>query len=426
MTTSSMRRPISASVAVICLLAAGCGTRPGAAADPVSHTTVFVGGRVQAAPDAAVIPDGVVVFQDGLITAVGARDDVAVPQAAEVIDCAGATVTAGFWNSHVHFIQPVWSGAEAAPAARLTEALRAMLTSHGVVRVLDTGSDLRNTVALRRRIESGELPGPLITLAGGGFVPVGGSPYYILPARLPELTSAAATVSMVNTVADAGAEGVKLFTGSWATRSSIVVMPLELVQAAVQAAHTRGKFVIAHPSNSAGARVAIEGGVDILAHTFPSEIDRLPWDRTLPKMMRERGMALIPTLKLWPYELKKVDVPPAVVGIVLGNGQAQLRAFADLGGQVLFGTDVGYMTEYDPTDEFVYMQGAGLSYASILASLTTAPAERFGAAAKAGRLARGMDADIVVLDGDPTQDIRALGRVRYTVRSGRIIYRRTS
>jgi imidazolonepropionase-like amidohydrolase len=137
-------------------------------------------------------------------------------------------------------------------------------------------------------------------------------------------------------------------------------------------------------------------------------------------------MALIPTLKLWPYELKKVDVPPAVVGIVLGNGQAQVRAFADLGGQVLFGTDVGYMTEYDPTDEFVYMQGAGLSYASILASLTTAPAERFGAAAKAGRLARGMDADIVVLDGDPTQDIRALGRVRYTVRSGRIIYRRTS
>ena len=409
---------------MLCLLAAGCGTRPGAVADPASRATAFVGGRVQAAPDAAVIPDGVVLLQDGVITAVGAQGDVAVPQGAEVIDCAGATVTAGFWNSHVHFTQPVWSGADAAPADRLTAALRAMLTTYGVVRVLDTGSDPRNTVALRRRIESGELPGPLIALARGGFVPVGGSPYYILPARLPELTSAPVTVSMVNRVADAGAEGIKLFTGSWATRSSIVVMPLELVQAAAQAAHARGMFVIAHPSNSAGARAAIEGGVDILAHTFPSELDRRPWDRALPQMMRERGMALIPTLKLFPYELKKVDVPPAVAGIVLGNGQAQLRAFKDLGGQVLFGTDVGYMTEYDPTDEYVYMQGAGLSYASILASLTTAPAERFGAAAKAGRLARGMAADVVVLEGDPAQDIRALGRVRYTVRNGRIIYRR--
>ena len=424
--TSRTRRPISACVVVLCALAAGCGTRPGAAADPASRVTAFVGGRVQAAPDAAVIPDGVVMLQDGVITAIGARSDVAVPQGAEMIDCAGATVTAGFWNSHVHFTQPVWAGADAAPADRLAEALRAMLTSHGVVRVLDTGSDLRNTVALRRRIESGELPGPLIALASGGFVPVCGSPYYVLPARLPELTSVPATVSMVNQVAAAGAEGVKLFTGSWATRSSIVVMPLELVQAAVQAAHARGKFVIAHPSNSAGARVAIEGGVDILAHTFPSEIDRRPWDRALPQMMRERGMAMIPTLKLFPYELKKVDVPPAVVGIVLGNGQAQLRAFKDLGGQVLFGTDVGYMTDYDPTDEYVHMRGAGLSYASILAALTTAPAERFGAAATAGRLARGMAADVVVLDGDPAQDIRALGRVRYTVRGGRIIYRKAS
>ena len=168
---------------------------------------------------------------------------------------------------------------------------------------------------------------------------------------------------------------MKLFTGSWASRTSIVVMPLEVVRAAVDAAHRRGRFVIAHPSNSAGARAAIEGGVDILAHTFPTELDRRPWDRALPGMMRERGMALVPTLKLFPYELKKVDLPPAVVATVLGNGQAQLRAFAELGGQVLFGTDVGYMTDYDPTDEYVFMQAAGLSYARILASLTTAPAD---------------------------------------------------
>jgi imidazolonepropionase-like amidohydrolase len=107
---------------------------------------------------------------------------------------------------------------------------------------------------------------------------------------------------------------------------------------------------------------------------------------------------------------------------VLGAGEAQVRAFADLGGHILFGTDVGYMTDYDPTDEYVYLQRAGLSYAQILATLTTTPAQRFGLAARNGRLAAGFDADIAVVEGEPERDIRALARVRYTLRSGRVIF----
>jgi imidazolonepropionase-like amidohydrolase len=388
--------------------------------------TALVGGRVQSSPDAAAIPDGIVLIEDATIAAVGARGDVRVPSGATVIDCAGGTVTAGFWNSHVHFTQPVWSDPATAPAQRLADALRTMLTSYGVVRALDIGSWPGVAAALRRRIDSGELAGPLIMSAGGTFVPQGGSPYYVLPARLPELTSAPATVAMVDAVLDRGADGIKLFTGSWATQRSIVVMPVDLVRAATETAHRRGTFVIAHPSNSAGARAAIEGGVDILAHTFPSELDRRPWDRALPGMMIERRMALVPTLKLFPYELRKLGLPPAVRVIVLGHAQAQLRAFADAGGQVLFGTDVGYMTDYDPTEEYVFMQQAGLSYARVLAALTTAPAERFGAAARAGRLARGFAADVVVVDGDPERDIRVLAKVRYTLRAGRVLYAKGS
>jgi imidazolonepropionase-like amidohydrolase len=82
------------------------------------------------------------------------------------------------------------------------------------------------------------------------------------------------------------------------------------------------------------------------------------------------------------------------------------------------------MTDHDPTDEYVYMQQAGLSYPQILASLTTAPSVRFANGGRAGRLAPGLPADAVVLDGDPAQDIRALGRVRLTLRDGRVIYRK--
>src|SRR5262249_15017244 len=160
------------------------------------------------------------------------------------------------------------------------------------------------------------------------------------------------------------------------------------------------KLVFAHPSNSAGARAAIEGGVDILAHTFPSELDRRPWDRTLPGLMRDRNMALVPTLKLFAYELGRAGLPANVIDAVLGNARAQLGVSSDRGGLVLFGTDVGYMTDYDPPDEYVLMQGAGLPYAQILTALPTAPAMRFGAAARSGRLAVGYQGDIVVLDGD--------------------------
>src|SRR5262250_3184395 len=366
---------------VIGMLLAGSASPTAVPAASGAGVTALVGGRVQPSPEAPPIGDGVVLISQGVITAVGSRAEVSVPPDAAVIDCTGTTITSGFWNTHVHFMPAAFQQADQAPAQRLTEALRAMLTSWGVVHAVDTGSLLDNTLALRRRIESGEIPGPSIRTAGTGFVPVGGSPYYILPARLPELTSPDAT----------------------------------------DAAHRRGKLVLAHPSNSAGARAAIEGGVDVLVHTFPSELDRRPWDRELPRMMLERKMSLAPTLKLFPTELRKAGAPASAVEVVLGNARDQLRIFAEGGGQVLFGTDVGYIADYDPTDEYVYMHQAGLSYSQILASLTTAPAARFGAAARTGRLAAGLDADIVVIQGDPAQDIRALARVRTTLRAGRLI-----
>ena len=135
-------------------------------------------------------------------------------------------------------------------------------------------------------------------------------------------------------------------------------------------------------------------------------------------------MALIPTLTLWPYELRKAGLTNDLIERVLGIAMAQTSAVADLGGELLFGTDVGYMTDYDPTDEFIFLRRAGLGAMQILAMLTTAPAARFGRRGT-GRIGPGMTADVVVLDGDPTLDVRAFAKVRMTMRDGRVIYRRT-
>jgi len=68
------------------------------------------------------------------------------------------------------------------------------------------------------------------------------------------------------------------------------------------------------------------------------------------------------------------------------------------------------------------MSRAGMSMPHILASLTTNPANRFGFSKRSGRIANGMDADLVVLDGDPASDITAFSKVRQVIRQGKVIY----
>ena len=88
----------------------------------------------------------------------------------------------------------------------------------------------------------------------------------------------------------------------------------------------------------------------------------------------------------------------------------------------MFGTDAGYLTDYNPADEYELMARAGLTPMQIVALLTTAPAERFGESEKRGRIAKGMQADLVVLEGDPAQEATNFTRVRYTIRRGHVIY----
>src|SRR5438045_4183378 len=130
----------------------------GAIAPANAQTLALVGGNVYASPDAAPLADAVVLASNGVITAIGSRSDVQIPQDARVIDCTGKTVVAGFWNSHVHFTQDVWRTARSGPAAPLTEHMQEMLTKWGFTTVWDLGSDPDDSLALRKRVDAGEIP----------------------------------------------------------------------------------------------------------------------------------------------------------------------------------------------------------------------------------------------------------------------------
>jgi imidazolonepropionase-like amidohydrolase len=145
------------------------------------------------------------------------------------------------------------------------------------------------------------------------------------------------------------------------------------------------------------------------------------WSPSFAQRMVAAHMALTPTLTLWEVVSPKGNAP-AELEKGMSRAAEQLGAFSRAGGQVLFGTDVGYIEQFDTSEEFKWMSRAGMSYQEILASLTTNPAQRFGYATHSGRIAKGMDADLVVLSADPAQNTSAFSKVRYTIRGGEVIY----
>ncbi|HSZ61570.1 MAG TPA: amidohydrolase family protein [Terriglobales bacterium] len=379
------------------------------------QSLAFVGATVYSSPTAAPLGDAVVLTSGGIITAVGKRGEVKIPKDARVIDCAGKTIVAGFWNSHIHLTEAAWNNAANAPAAALEKHMQEMLTRWGFTTVWDLGSDPNNSLALRRRVESGEVPGPKILLAGDVF-PKNGHPAYLPPEmQLPEAATPDEAAQMAREDLKMGLDAMKLFTGAYMGDQPVVNMDTAIVKAAVDVAHAQGKPVFAHPQNRTGADNAVIGGVDILAHTLPGESDYTPEELS---RFKSQHTALIPTLTLW----TTVVSDPSIVATLEQNGTNQLKSFSANGGPVLFGTDVGFIAIYDTSQEYALMHRA-LSVSEILASLTTNPAAYFKAANK-GRVEKGLDADLVILDADPAADVRNLAKVACTVRAGQIIYQR--
>lgn len=379
---------------------------------------VLAGATVYPSPDAAPIRDGVVVVEGDRIVAVGARAHVRLPRDAEVIDASGRFIVAGFTNSHVHFTEPKWNEARTLPAERLSAQLEAFALRWGFTTVVDIGSSTVNTIALRERIEGGEVRGPRIFTTGIPLYPENGIPWYLREALPPEVlaqlhtpaTPQAAEAIIAHQLAQ-GADGVKLFTGAGMGRGVVKPMDPATARAAVDAARRLGRPVFAHASDISGLEPALHARVGIIAHAL-DDTDTNAWSAEVIRRMVEGNMALIPTLKLF----GKLDH--------IGAIQRKVGEFARAGGVVLFGTDVGFLEDYDPQEEYVLMGGAGLGWRAILASLTTAPARRFGGIRHGGQVAPGMPADLVVLDQDPAADARAFAAVVRTIRGGRTVYER--
>lgn len=383
---------------------------------------------VYPSPDATPITNGVVLVRGGKVASVGPADKASEAAPSLAPQCDGGVILAGFQNSHVHLIGNAFADARTRPAAALEAGLTELATRWGYTTVFDIASDRDNTLALRARVAKGELAGPRILTAGWALFPHDGLPMYLdhLDAafrnKLPKPDSVRSALATVRQNLDAGADGTKLFIAAPQGEGKVKRMRADIAAAAAQATHRRGKLVFAHPTDFDGVQAALNAQVDILAH--PPLGMPAPWPKPLLDQLRAKGVSMIPTLKLLRHELAKEQVPKEIAERIVNESVQEFGRFAAAGGTVLFGTDVDYMTDTDPTEEYELMAQAGMSPMQILASLTTAPAARWNESGRRGRIAPGLDADLVVLEADPAQDARNFAAVKCVVRAGKLIYPR--
>src|SRR5579864_4687616 len=225
------------------------GTASHQAQNSHSGSVALVGGTIYLSPAEEPVRNGIVLVQGDKIAAVGSRSSVKLPENAEVVDCSGLTITAGFWNSHVHFMERKWADVPSIPAPELAQQLRDMLTRYGFTTAFDLSSPWENTRLLRDRIESGEVPGPRIYSTGSGLLPANpGIPESALAfmgwtkSTQLEIADAAQAAAASKQLLDAGVDGIKLF----ASALSKAALSQDTMEAAVKEAHRAGKPVFVH------------------------------------------------------------------------------------------------------------------------------------------------------------------------------------
>lgn len=165
--------------------------------------------------------------------------------------------------------------------------------------------------------------------------------------------------------------------------------------------------LLAPASNLEGTTAATDAGVDVLAHT-PEATEGI--DEAILRRMAARHMTIIPTLKLFSRD----DAIANIRGLDF--------RFHKLGGRLVYGTDTGFLPDYDQSEEFRQLMKAGFSFRDVLAMLTTAPAELFHLQ-REGKVMQGMRGDLTILSEDPASGRpEAFTRVRYTIRGGNVIW----
>lgn len=361
-----------------------------------------------------------VLVEQGLIAAIG--ESLPAPAGAELVDASGQTLIPGLIDAHVH----TWG-----------EARRQMLR-FGVTSALDMYSSPQ-TLAAQRAERASLAPtdradlwsaGAMLTAKGGHGTQFG------LP--LDTLDDPADAVRMVGARVDAGSDYIKFVLDNgraYRLPRALPTLDTARIDALVAATHARQRMALAHVADAESARAVILAGADGLVHVWSDQVA----DESLVRLLAERAVFVIPTFSVMASlsgndrARQLAEAPEFASGLDaaqrasltqdfpalwrnpahLANARENVRRLHAAGVDILAGTDAGNPgTAHGASlhGELEFLTEAGLTPAQALRAATALPAQRFGIGDR-GRIAAGLRADLVLVEGDPTSDIRATRRI---------------
>jgi imidazolonepropionase-like amidohydrolase len=466
------RRVIVSAALMLILTAAGQARKPpsvgrtdGAPAQRGSATTpiAVVGGRLIDGYGGLPLENSVVVITGNRISAVGSEGRTPIPAGARIIDANGMTVLPGLWESHGH-LQHVGQGTPTEFLERFKERLPEIMAANartnlmaGVTSFRDTGGPLAEQQALRKAIETGA-PGPRLFLAG---------PIVNQRDRSSALTPGEFSVGSQEEARDVATrlvamrvDQVKVY-GFWDE---------PILSELVRTAHAAGVGVDADVRHAEAYRTAIKAGVDRLHHVFTADSLSGYSDEDLRLLVRGekpialgpsanilRGPYIVPTIEMRNAYARALQFPEAVEHPRLRDAYApdiyaylretwrnpqaipwgvgalervkvaknKLRRFIEAGGreQVVAGCDTGAPLNFHSplAREIGNLADAGLTPLEAIQAATLRPAQMQGVDRDLGSVSVGKLGDVIVVDGDPLQDLTLLQhRVVHVIKDGEV------
>ena len=394
-----------------------------------------------------VIERGAILIEGDRIRAIGPEEAVVPPEGARVeeFNYEGMTLLPGLVDCHVHLIG-MGDGRAGDELAQLPDEVLTLQAARnakahlysGVTTIRDCGAKNQTTFMLRSAIEMGITPGPRLSLSGRPLAIIGGHlSYFGIQATGSDECRAA-----VRQLVKEGADFIKITATGGSTRTSFPSRPsfsVEELTAIVEEAHSFGKHTAAHCSSSQGMVNALDAGIDTILHaTFREPDNSKRFRPEIAERIARQGVIVNPTLYGWrdqaiPLEEKLAssgltEQEQARLDFLRREHEATLECFArmrDFGIKMACGSDSAWgLYEMGGFQHEIaaHVEG-GMSPMEAIVSATGDSALSCWLDDEVGTLEQGKQADVLVVEGDPSQDINVLWNVADVFQGGKLVDR---
>ncbi|MET1055235.1 MAG: amidohydrolase family protein [Pedobacter sp.] len=377
--------------------------------------------------------DWVILVEGNKITAAGEMS-FKLPQGTKIIDMPGMTLLPGLIEGHSHlFLHPynevswddqVLKESRAERTARaVMHAQVTLMAGFTTVRDLGTEGSQYDDAGLKQAVIKGIIKGPRMIIATRAIVARGSyGPNYKnadldLPQGAAEVAGLQEMSAEVYRQISRGADVIKLYADyRWGMDGAAApTFSIEEMALASSIANSSGRLTVAHASTKEGMRRAIMGGISTIEHGEGG-------DDEIFKLMKAKNVAFCPTLSagdaILQYKGWKKGTDPEPARIIAKR--KSFKSALSNGVTILMGGDVGVFSHGTNAREMELMVDYGMKPLDVLRSATSVNARVFGYGNQIGTLRKGMLADIIAVDGDPSADIHAVTRVKFVMKDGQV------